>query len=82
VPKAALSRRSKVLGQRVSLLDHLVGAGYQRGRNREAKCPGGFEIYDEFEFRRLFNGDVRRLCTFQDFIDLAGSMAIDMRKID
>jgi hypothetical protein len=71
-----------VLGQRVDLIDHLVDAGYQRGRNREAKCSGSFEIYDEFEFRRLFNGDVRRLCAFQNLIDLAGSMAIDIRKID
>jgi hypothetical protein len=31
-------------------LDHLVGAGEERGRHVEAERFGGFEINDEFNF--------------------------------
>jgi hypothetical protein len=43
-----------------SSFDHLVGAGEQRGRDRQAESFGGLKIDNEFKSRRLFDGDVAR----------------------
>src|SRR4029077_9935520 len=51
-----------------ALFDHLVGLREQLCRHVEAKHLRSLEIDDEFEFRGLLNGKVRRLCAFQDFI--------------
>ena len=55
-------------GSRGALFDHIVGLREQLCRHVEAKHPRSLEIDDEFEFRGLLNGKVRRLCAFQDFI--------------
>src|SRR3989442_4358012 len=36
-------------------LDHLVGAGKQRGWQREAESLGGFHVYDQLQFSRLLH---------------------------
>ena len=36
-----------------TLLDHLVRAGQQRFRHREAECPRGLEVEYELELGRL-----------------------------
>jgi hypothetical protein len=50
--------------------DHFVSEGEERGRHREAEHLCCLGVYDEFEGRWLFNGDVGRLGPLQYFIDL------------
>jgi hypothetical protein len=40
----------------VDLLDHLIGAGDQRGRDGETHSFGRLEVNDEFKFRGLLYG--------------------------
>jgi hypothetical protein len=48
-----------------TLFDHLVGAGDERGRHREADRVRGLEVDDQLEFGRLQDGHVGRLFTFE-----------------
>ena len=41
-------------------------------RNRQVDLLGGFKIYDEFELRRLLDGQIGRLGAFENFIDVRG----------
>jgi hypothetical protein len=43
------------------LFDHLVGAGEQRRRHREAQRPRRNQVHNQIEFRRLLDRDVARL---------------------
>src|SRR5262245_42742151 len=53
------------------LLDHLVGAGEQRWRHRDSERLGSFEIDDKFVLAWGLYGQVGRLLTFEDTIDIA-----------
>src|SRR5712672_3361275 len=48
------------------IVDHLVGQREQRVRHGEAERIRGLTINDEFELRRQLDGQVRRLCAFED----------------
>jgi len=50
------------------LFDHLVGAQQERIRDHQAERLRGREVYDEIEFRRLFNWNVARFPAFQNFV--------------
>jgi hypothetical protein len=54
------------------LFDHLVGGYLQALRHREAKRLGGFEVDDQFEFRRLLDGQIGRLRSSEHFRDVLG----------
>ena len=41
-------------------LDHLIRSRQQRGRDRQAKRLGGFEIHDQLESGRLFDWQIGR----------------------
>jgi hypothetical protein len=43
-PHNSMSMRSNLRVRRLDLLDHLVGAGEQRGWDRETQCLCSFEI--------------------------------------
>src|SRR6266481_2756098 len=51
-------------------LDHLVRAREERLRNRQPQRLRGLEIDNQLELRRLLHGQVARLGTAQDFVDV------------
>ena len=55
-------------------LDHLIGAGEQRGWHFEAERFRGLEIDDQLVFGRRLNRKVRRLLAFEDAIDINGGL--------
>src|SRR5262249_30126785 len=51
------------------LFDHLVGAGDERRRHREAKRLGGLEIDNEFELCGLLDRQIGGLNSLENFVD-------------
>ena len=60
-------------GHSRGLLDHLVGAREDRWRDRQTERLGGLQIDDELEFGWLLDGQVGRLGTFENFVDIRSS---------
>src|SRR6516164_7499972 len=46
--------------------DHLIGASEQRGRHREVKSLGGFEVDHQIVLGVLFDGEVKWLGTHEN----------------
>ena len=60
-------RRAKLPRQRQGVsLDHLVGAGEDRGRHGKAERFGGLEIDDQLEPGRLLDQKIGRLGAVED----------------
>jgi hypothetical protein len=55
-------------------LDHLVGADKEKVRNCQAKSLGSFEVEVQFITGRLLHGELGRLGTTNDLIDVGGSL--------
>jgi hypothetical protein len=53
-------------------LDHLVGRGQQRFRDREAERFGGLEVDHKFQLSWLLDWQVGWLFTLEDAVDIAG----------
>ena len=51
--------------QTASLFDHLVSQGAARWRNFQSKELGGLVIDHQFEFGRLFHGQIGRFSAFR-----------------
>ena len=62
----SVSRCSKLRVQRLGLLDQLVGAGKQRGRDGDAQRFGCLEIDHELDFRGLIDRQVGWLLPLQN----------------
>lgn len=63
------------LQQNASLLDYLIGAGEQSGRDGEAQHFRSFEVDDQLEFGRLLDGHVGGLRAFENLVNVDGGTA-------
>jgi hypothetical protein len=45
-------------------------------------CFSGFQIDDQLEFRWLFDGQIRRLGAFEDFVHVSGGAAVKVSEMD
>ena len=53
-----------------NLFDHLVGTREDRSRNGEAKLFRSFQIDNQFKFGRYLDRHFRRICAFEDAINI------------
>ena len=60
--------KSPVGGKR--LLDHLVGAGEEQGRNRQTERIRGLGVDDQLELGWLLNRQVRRFRPFEYLVQI------------
>jgi hypothetical protein len=58
---ALCQKRTWRAAKGMSLFDHFVGDSEYSGRNRKAQRPRGFRVDGQFEFGRLYDGQVTRL---------------------
>ena len=61
---------SQRIAAKRSLFDHIVGEGEQRWRHGEAERLRGKEVDSEIELGRLFDREVGRFRSAQNFVDL------------
>jgi hypothetical protein len=59
-----------------SLFDHFVGAGKESRRYGKAERFDGFQVDDEFEFRRLQHWQVGRSGALEDTSDIDADLAV------
>src|SRR5262245_36804214 len=68
-------------GTATALFDHLVGASDQRRGEAKAERLRGRLVEDEIELGRLFDGQVARLRTLEDLVDIVGGASKDVREV-
>src|SRR5262245_4664843 len=62
-------------------LDHLVGAGDERGRKLEAKRLGSFEVHDEIELRGLQYRQISRFLALEDACSVDANLPVCVSNI-
>src|SRR5262249_27515292 len=63
------------------LFDHLVGAGEKRFRNGQSERLGSLEVYDQLEFGRQLNRQVRGIRTLENEIDIRCCAPEQIRRV-
>src|SRR5215467_1991114 len=63
------------------LFDHLVSAGEKRFRNGQSERLGSLEIYDQLEFGRQLNRQVRGIRTLKNEIDIRCCAPEQIRRV-
>src|SRR5262250_1188786 len=61
--------------------DDLVGPDEDGLRDRQTERLGGLHVDDQFELRRLLDGDLTRPSAFQDLVYKNGSALVDLGKV-
>ena len=69
-PSSPFSSLSHTAANKWPLLDHLVGPNEDRRGHVKAYCLGGLHIDDQGNSGRKLNGQLRRLRTTQDAVDI------------
>jgi hypothetical protein len=78
-PRKSTSRTLKWVGQQypgdlcapeIGLANHLVRLEQEAWGDGQTERLGGLEINHQFELRRLFERQIRRFRTFQNFVDV------------
>jgi hypothetical protein len=64
-----------------NLFDHVVGAGEKRFRDGQSDRLCGLEVYDQLEFGRQLNRQLRGICTLENEIDIRCCAAEQIRRI-
>src|SRR5262245_33698399 len=70
-----------VVTSRLSLFNDLVGTAEQRKRYRQSQRPGGFEIDDQFDPRRLDDREVGGLLTSENAARVDASLPERVRDV-
>jgi len=74
-------KRTFCAAKKMSLFDHLVGAGEQSRRQGKSKCFGGLEINDKLILRRRLHWHVGGFFTPEDSVNVAGSALVQIDSI-
>ena len=82
MPRADVSKCSNILVQRPALLNHLVGAGEQRGRHFEAERIRDLEIDRQLELGRCLDREIGWLGAAKNAIDVFRSAGERLAQID
>src|SRR5215470_12417271 len=78
--RCANSRPEQVQQIIRKLLDHLVGAGEQRGWDFEAERLGGHEIDDELELGQLNDWQIGGFCSLENLTGIYASLSKHLQK--
>jgi len=79
---ALCQKRTYAVQQKSCLFDHLVGSGDQAGRDSKAECPRGLKIDSHGITRRSLDGELCRLFTFKNAIDIGRSASKLLDEVD
>ena len=63
---------------RTGLLDHLVSAGEERGRDRHPECRRLLEVDDDLDGRDTIERQFARALALKNSIELGGKLAVDL----
>src|ERR1051326_7341613 len=74
--------RQRSLAAANGLFDHVVGAGEQSRRHREAEAAGGFEIHDQLVFDGKLNRQIRGLFAIENPADVIRGAPMLVVRID
>src|SRR5712691_8544951 len=61
-------------------LDHRIRSPQHRLRDRQAQRLGGLEVDHQLELGWLLDGEVGRLCSLEDFVDVDGGASEQVQK--